>query len=50
MGHIDLPTGASTDLGDGEIITYNNTHPTNIRGNGFIIDYHWDDNFELSTT
>lgn len=46
MGYIDLRT---TDgyLGGGEIVTFNETHPTNIRSNGFIIDYHYDSNFEL---
>ena len=32
-------------LGTGKIITYNNTHPTDINTNGFIIDYYYDTNF-----
>jgi hypothetical protein len=47
VGFIDLP-GSSGYLGSGEIITYNNTHPTNIRANGFIIDYFIDNNFFIS--
>ena len=46
MGYIDLRTTHGY-LGTGEVITYNNTHPTDIRTNGFIIDYHSDSNFEL---
>lgn len=47
VGYIDLPA-SSGYLGTGEIITYNNTHPTNIRANGFIIDYYTNGNFEIS--
>lgn len=47
MGYIDLRT-TNGYLGGGEVITYNNTHPTDIRGNGFIIDYRYDSNFELN--
>ena len=47
MGYIDMRT-TNGYLGTGEVITYNNTHPTDIRGNGFIIDYHSDGNFEIS--
>lgn len=34
-------------LGSGEIITYNNTHSTDIRTNGYIIDYVNDGNFDV---
>lgn len=47
VGFIDLP-GSNGYLGAGEIIAYNNTHPTNIRSNGFIIDYHYDSNFYIN--
>lgn len=49
-GYIDLPTGANTYIGAGEVITYNNTHSTDIRANGFIIDYRSDSNFEIATS
>jgi hypothetical protein len=38
VGFIDLPNYAGY-IGTGEIITFNNTHATNIRSSGFIIDY-----------
>ena len=44
MGYIDLPSTYHY-IGGGEVITYNNTHPTDIRANGFIIDYHYDSDF-----
>lgn len=47
VGLIDLP-GSNGNIGTGEIITYNNTHPTNIRSNGFIIDYYYDTSFFIS--
>lgn len=54
MGEIDFPTSYGSlngnyDLGSGEIITYNNTDPINIRANGFIIDYVNDVNFGFQT-
>ena len=48
-GYIDFPTASNAYIGPGEVITYNNTHPTNIRANGFIIDYRSDPNFEIAT-
>lgn len=47
VGEIDLP-GSSGNLGAGYIMTYNNTHPTDIFTNGFIIDYYYDTTFFLS--
>jgi hypothetical protein len=38
VGYIDMPNSYG-NIGTGEVISYNNTHPTNIRANGFIIDY-----------
>ena len=46
MGYIDLP-GSYGNLGTGEVLSYNGTHPTDIRGNGFIIDYYTDSSFQL---
>jgi hypothetical protein len=47
VGEIDMPA-TSGNLGTGEIITYNNTHPTSIRTNGFIIDYYSNSNFFIT--
>lgn len=47
VGFIDMP-GSNGNIGTGEIITYNNTHPTNIHDNGFIIDYYYDTTFFIS--
>ena len=38
VGYIDFPNIAGT-VGTGEVLSYNNTHASNIRANGFIIDY-----------
>lgn len=46
VGYIDLPSSYHY-LGAGEIITFNNTDATNIRSNGFIIDYFYDANFNI---
>lgn len=46
VGLIDLP-GSYHYLGYGEIISYNNTHPTDIRTNGFIIDFYSNSNFGI---
>lgn len=46
-GYIDFPSSSSVYLGAGQIITYNDTHPTDIRGNGFIIDYQYDSYFGI---
>lgn len=42
MGYIDIGGSVNTYLSVREIISYNNTHDTNIRTNGFIIDYLYD--------
>ena len=47
-GKIDLPTSQSGWIGAGEVITFNNTHPTNIRTSGFIIDYYYSGSFGLN--
>jgi hypothetical protein len=47
-GKIDLPTSQWGWIGAGEVITFNNTHPTNIRTNGFIIDYYYSGSFGLN--
>jgi hypothetical protein len=47
VGYIDMPAGYGY-LGYGEIITYNNTDPTNIRANGFIIDFWSNGNFGIN--
>lgn len=38
-GEVDYTGTAGSFIGVREIVTYNNTHETNIRDNGFIIDY-----------
>ena len=47
VGRIDYPN-SNGYLGAGEIITYNMTDATNIRANGFIIDYQYDSDFDIS--
>lgn len=47
MGYIDIAGSSSNYLGASEIISYNSTHPTNIRSNGFIIDYRYDSNSDI---
>ena len=39
MGTIDLPMGETATLGMGQILTYGDTHASNVRDNGRIIDY-----------
>lgn len=39
VGFVDLPLTQSGSIGTGEILTVNNTHPTDIKSNGFVIDY-----------
>jgi hypothetical protein len=46
VGLIDLPSSYGY-IGYGEIISYNNTHPTDIRTNGFIIDFYSNGNFGI---
>ena len=48
-GDIDMPTSSNVYLGAGEVITYNDTHATNIRANGFIIDYNYHSTFGIQT-
>lgn len=45
-GLIDLPSSYHY-LGVGYIYTYNNSDASNIRANGFIIDYLYDSNFDF---
>ena len=47
VGQIDFPT-TDGSMGAGEIVTYNDTHATNIRANGHIIDYQYDGDFDFS--
>ena len=49
VGMIDLPS-TSGSIGAGYILTYNNTHPTDIFNNGFIVDYHYTSTFYISLT
>lgn len=39
VGSIDLPTIQTASLGMGFIVTYSNTHSSNVFANGRIIDY-----------
>lgn len=48
VGKIDLPTSQSGWIGAGEILTVNNTDPSNIRSTGFIIDYFYSSTFGLN--
>lgn len=48
VGWIDLPTNQNGAIGAGEIITFNNTDPTNIRSTGFIVDYYYSSTFGIS--
>lgn len=47
MGNVDITGSGNSYLGASEIISYNGTHPTNIRTNGFIIDYRYDSNSDI---
>ncbi len=47
MGYVDIAGSANNYLGACEVITYNSTHPTDIRTNGYIIDYHSDSNTDI---
>lgn len=47
VGQIDLPSSSSW-IGAGEIISFNNTHASNIRANGFIIDYFYSSTFGIN--
>jgi hypothetical protein len=49
VGFIDLPS-SNGYIGGGEIITYNNTHPSDIHYNGFIIDYYYHSNFMINVS
>lgn len=39
VGSIDLPTVQTASLGTGFIVTYSDTHGTNVFANGRIVDY-----------
>ena len=47
VGLIDLPN-SNGYLGAGEIVTFNGTHASNIRSNGFIIDYYTHSNWVVN--
>jgi len=50
MGYVDIAGSSSNYLGASEVISYNSTHATNIRSNGFIIDYRYDSNSDIYLT